>query len=70
MSIGTVRRLAHAATIYIPNGCEGIRVDYVMDKEDYFAGTGEETGEEYRIEFADVDLENDMFYKLVLMENK
>ena len=69
-----VLMLASQAAIYIPADCEGIRIDYwdtELDddtRECFIYGTGEESGEEYRIDFNDVDLDTDMFYKLTLME--
>ena len=73
-----VLMLASQAAIYIPADCEGIRIDYwdtesaALDEEDtpeyYIYGTGEESGEEYRIAFDEVDLDADMFYKLTLMD--
>jgi hypothetical protein len=53
------------AALYVPADCEGIRVDRCDD--DYFVGTGEESGDEYRVYYDEVDLEKDLIYKLVLM---
>lgn len=67
-------RFVSQAAIYVPASCEGIRIDYWDtdekddDYEGAFFGTGEETGEQYKISFAEVNFEEDMFYKLVLME--
>lgn len=69
-----VMKLVAEAAIYVPFNCEGIRIEYrdVNDKDDdnegAFFGTGEESGDNYKVSFADVNLETDMFYKLVLME--
>jgi hypothetical protein len=79
--IDKVKTLVTKAAIYIPFNCEGIRINYydssdtideeqTMD-EDYtgrFYGTGEETGEEYAIEYNEVNLEEDSFYGLVLLK--
>ena len=72
--IGIVSRSA----IYVPFNGEGIRVNYweteseleagVEADELCFYGTGEETGEEYRIPYSIIDLENDMFYELKLVD--
>ena len=71
MSIEKVKQLANEAAVFLPKeSSESIRIVAVMGEEDYFLGEGEETGENYQIEFVDVDLDNDKFYKLVLMENK
>jgi hypothetical protein len=70
MSIEKVKQLANEATVYIPEDCESIRIEASFSDEGYFCGIGEESGEGYQIEFTEVDLDNDMFYKLVLMENK
>lgn len=45
---------------------EPMRVNYV-DEEGVHC-TGEESGEDYHIEFEDVDFKNWIFYKLVKME--
>lgn len=68
-----VMQLVSEAAVYVPFNCEGMRVDYWdsdEQDEDYqgcFYGTGEETGEQYKVTFAEVDLEMDSFYKLVPM---
>lgn len=69
-----VMELVSQAAIYVPASCEGIRIDYWdtdetdEEFEGAFFGTGEETGESYKIFFSEVDLQEDMFYKLVAME--
>ena len=65
-----VCELANAAAIYVPFDAEGMRIIAVVVEDGCFYAEGEESGEDYRIEFEDVDLEQDMFYKLTLMENK
>lgn len=77
-----VKKLVREAAIYIPFNCEAIRINYYDEEdsdvdaagtmvEEYglgrFFGTGEESGEEYTIEYSEVDLETDMFYGLVLL---
>jgi len=69
-----VLKIVSEAAIYVPAECEGIRIshwDANPEDEDYegaFWGQGEESGEEYKIFFSEVDLENSMFYKLTLIE--
>lgn len=70
--------LVARSSIYVPADCEGIRIDYYdtlddleadMDEDELsFYGTGEETGESYQIAYVDIDLENDMFYELKLVD--
>ena len=69
-----VMEMVSQAAIYVPFNCEGIRIDYWDTRDDLeegvegaFYGTGEETGESYQILFAQVNLEEDTFYKLVAM---
>ena len=47
-----------------------MRVITSRTEENYFLAEGEESGEQYQIEYADVDLENDTFYCLQKMDNK
>ena len=76
MSIEKVKAIVERSAIYVPIDCEGIRIDYwdtetnIEDDEEVskFYGTGEESGEEYCIEFSEVDLENDLFYELKLVD--
>ena len=56
------------AALYIEEGSEAMKIDYVEEDECYALCTGEETGEQYRVYFENVDLETAMFYKYVLME--
>ena len=69
MSIEKVKQLANEAAVYVPFNCEGLRVVAVVEEEGYFLCEGEDSGDNYQIMFEEVDLDNDMFYKLVLMEN-
>ena len=81
MSIEKIKEIVRQAAIYVPFNCEGIRIDYydsddtIMEEqtmdEDYtgrFFGIGEESGEEYGIYYSEVNLDEDMFYKLVLID--
>ena len=64
------------AALYVEpgEGNEAISIshwDSDPDDEDYegaFWGTGEESGNEYKIFYKEVDLDTAMFYKLVLMD--
>ena len=75
MNFEKVKELVSNAAIYVPFDCEGIRIshwdtDSNVDEGEVagcFTGVGEESGEEYSIDFSDVDLENDMFYALTLI---
>ena len=75
MSIEQVKEIVGRAAVYVPFNCEGVRIDYwdtdtnVEDEEvARFYGTGEESGEQYAIDFVDVDLDKDLFYELKLIE--
>jgi hypothetical protein len=61
----TAKEMIQEAAVYVPFNCEGIRIDYCED--DAFYGTGEETGESYKVTYEEVDLDKDLIYKFVLM---
>ena len=66
------------SAIYVPANCEGMRIDYydtlgdleadMTEDELGFYATGEESGEQYKIEYSEIDLEKDMFYELKLVD--
>ena len=70
MSIEKVIELATAACVYVPFNDEAMRIDAVVVEDGHFLGTGEDTGEQYQVEFTDVNLNDDMFYHMVLLNNK
>jgi len=61
----TAKQMIQEAAIYVPFNCEGIRISHFED--DAFYGVGEESGESYKITYEEVDLDNDLIYKIVLM---
>lgn len=67
--IETVINLVESAYLYIPYDSEALRINHTDREEGIFYTTGEESGDEIAISFEDVDLERDMFYKLVLMDS-
>lgn len=64
----TVQEVANSAYVYIPFNCEAIQISHCENEEGCFYGHGEETGDEYCINYQDVDLAIDQFYKLVPIE--
>lgn len=70
--------IVSTSAIYIEPNVEAVRINYWeteselekgVDIEDLcFYGTGEESGEEYRIPYANIDLDSDMFYELKLVD--
>ena len=79
MEIKHLIKLVAQSAIYVPAESEGIRIDYYdtldeIDENDLpedeagFYGTGEESGESYKIQYVDINLAEDMFYKLVLVD--
>ena len=72
--LADVAALAENAIIYIQydkdEDLESMRIITSMSEENYFLAEGEESGEQYQIEYADVDLENDIFYRLQKMDNQ
>ena len=72
--LADVAALAENAIIYIQydkdEDLESMRIITSMSEENYFLAEGEESGEQYQIEYADVDLENDAFYRLQKMDNE
>ena len=69
-NIETVINIVESAYLYIPYDSEALRIDYVDREEGVFHTTGEESGDSITVEFDEVDLEKDIFYKLVIMENE
>lgn len=68
-TVEQVRQVVLESNVYCSSSDqESIRIDYTEDT--YFVGNGEETGEDYRVEFEDIDLDRDTFYKLVLVDVK
>ena len=72
--LANVAAMAENAIIYIQydkdEDLESMRIITSMTEENYFLAEGEESGEQYQIEYADVDLENDIFYRLQKMDNE
>ena len=68
-SIETVINIVESAYLYIPYNSEALRINHTDREEGIFYTTGEESGDEIAVSFEDVDLERDMFYKLVLMDS-
>ena len=79
MNIAKLIHIVGRSAVYIQEGSEGIRVDYYdtldeMEENDLtedelgFYGTGEESGEQYKIMYKDIDLERDMFYELKVID--
>lgn len=79
MNIVKLINIVGRSAVYIQEGSEGIRVDYYdtldeMEENDLtedelgFYGTGEESGEQYKIMYKDIDLERDMFYELKVID--
>ena len=79
MNIAKLIHIVGRSAVYIQEGSEGIRVDYYdtldeMEENDLtedelgFYGTGEESGEQYKIMYKDIDLEKDMFYELKVID--
>lgn len=79
MNIAKLISIVARSAIYVQESGEGIRIDYYdtldeMEENDLteddlgFYGTGEESGEQYKIQYNDVDLEKDMFYELKLVD--
>ena len=78
MNIQHLINIVARSAIYIQQGCEGIRIDYydtldelvddMTEDELCFYGTGEESGEQYKIMYNDINLAEDMFYELKLVD--
>lgn len=72
--IQKVMRVVSQSAVYIQGNAEGMQINYYDTGEDAeyddagFYCTGEETGNEYKVPYSEVDLEKDMFYKLVLVD--
>ena len=72
--LANVAALVENAIIYIQydkdEDLESMRIITSMSEENYFLAEGEESGEQYQVDYADVDLDNDIFYRLQKMDNK
>ena len=71
--LANVAALVENAIIYIQyddDDRESMRIITSMSEENYFLAEGEESGEQYQVEYADVDLDNDIFYRLQKMDNE
>ena len=65
-----VQQLAENAAVYVQEDGEGMRILACVSEENHFLAEGEETGESYQIDYSEVNLESDMFYRFQLMDNK
>ena len=68
--LANVAAMAENAAVYVQSEGEGIRILACVSEENHFLGEGEESGDSYQIDYSEVDLENDMFYRFQLMDNK
>ena len=68
--LAKVQALAENAAVYVQEEGEGMRILACVSEENHFLAEGEETGESYQIDYSEVDLETDMFYRFQLMDNK
>jgi hypothetical protein len=67
--IETVINIVESAYLYIPYDSEALRINHTDREEGLFYTTGEESGDDIVVNFEDVNLETDLFYKLVLMDH-
>ena len=78
MNVDKLIRIVGSSSVYVPINCEGILIDYYDTLEELtedmtedelgFYGTGEESGEQYKISYSEIDINKDLFYKLVLVD--
>jgi hypothetical protein len=68
--IEKVKAIVGSSYIYIPYDSEALRINHMDIDEGVFYTTGEESGDDIVINFEDVNLQMDMFYKLVLVGNE
>lgn len=61
----TAKALIKRAAVYCP--VDGEPMNIVACEDTYFLGIGEETGENYNVEYSEVDVEHDCIYALVLI---
>ena len=67
--LARVKALAEHAAVYVQPDSEGMRIVACVSEENHFLAEGEETGESYHIEYSEVDLAKDFFYRFQLMDN-
>jgi len=63
-----LKAMIEAAYIYIPYDSEALLINYYDHEAGTFHATGEESGDEVQIEYEEVDLAKDMFYRLKLLD--
>jgi len=78
MIVSHLISIVSRSAIYVPADSEGIRINYWQTEDDLvgdmgtdelcFYGTGEESGEEYMIPYSEINLAEDMFYELKLVD--
>jgi hypothetical protein len=78
MDIKSLINIVGSSAVYVQANCEGVRIDYYdtleeltddMEEDELgFYGTGEDTGEQYKIPYSEINLKEDLFYKLVLVD--
>ena len=78
MNITKLINIVGRSAIYVPAESEGMRIDYydtlgdleadMTEDELGFYATGEESGEQYKVSYSEIDLEKDMFYELKLVD--
>lgn len=60
-------KIIEQATVYVQEESEPIKIDGVDYEYQVLYGVGEYSGEDYRVEFDDINLSTDKFYKLTLI---
>jgi hypothetical protein len=67
-----VNKVVTQSSVYVPFDGESIRITSCFYEpghgEAFFVGEGDESGDCISVEYDDVDLDNDMFYALTLLD--
>lgn len=64
-NIDSIRKQIEQTLIYVPLDGEPIRISHC--EEDAFYGIGQDSGDRYKIHYEEVNLYQDLLYKLVLI---
>ncbi len=62
--------LINSANVMVMDDCEAIKIETSVSEDNYIYGTGEESGESYRIHIDEVDVNTTLFYQESLINNE
>lgn len=66
MNANNIRNMLKSTAVYVQDGLQ-LRMQHVDDEHDCFVALDEDTGEEYTVQFSDINFGTDQFLQLVLI---